>query len=134
MKIKIKSLILSIIIGGLISYWAFFSPVIDNITLIIRAILTIILVGGSFCFWVFVFYLLIGFLDNKIKLRHLFFSIIIVAIISYLILFFPLLHKYQSMWDYLIPNLYIASGGFGFCIVVFYVLFYGLEKILKKNA
>jgi len=134
MKIKIRSLILSIIIGGLISYWAFFSPVVDNITLIFRAFLTLILVGGSFCFWVFAFYMLLCFLDKKLKLRNLFFSIIIVAIISYLILFFPLLNKYQSMWDYLIPNLFITSGGFGFCIVGFYVLFYGLEKSLKKNA
>jgi hypothetical protein len=133
LKIKFRILLPSIIIGGLLTYWTFFSPAVDNITVLIRVILTMILFGGSFCFWVVSFYILLGFFNKEIKWRKLILSILIVVIISYFLLFYPFFDGNPYQWDSLIANYYIIIGGFGFCIFVLYKLFYKIEKKLKKN-
>jgi hypothetical protein len=45
----------------------FIPPVVDDVTLPIRAMVTLIILGGGFCFWILVFYVIIGILEKRRK-------------------------------------------------------------------
>jgi hypothetical protein len=67
MKIKWRSLFFSILIVAIIYYLIFILPVVDDVTLPIRAVMTSIILGGGFCFWILVFYVIIGILEKRRK-------------------------------------------------------------------
>ena len=67
MKIKPLHLILSILLTSLLYYVVFFSPIVDNPTVVLRVIVTLILLGSGFVFWVVILYLLFIRIENRIK-------------------------------------------------------------------